>query len=345
VDIAIERLNNKKEIWDEFIGNCDSGTVFHTSKWLETICKYDNFTLEMLGGYKGQKLVGIFPIFIKKGKWINSAFSPPPISLTPYGGPLFDIKNTNQDKRESLQFSFIHAVDRYLSGEKINHMNFITTFPFEDVRLFMWHRYAASPKYTYIANLITSKDTLWQTLGKNKRSKIRKGQENKSITIKSLSPSGEFIDMFWDLWEKTHKRSNIKVPLIKKLLKDIIFMLYPDNLAILAGYYESEIAAINLYPHSNNKRIHYWLGASDSNFWKYHVPDLLQWRGIQFAIENGFATMDLVGANVPSIAKFKVGFNPVVKVYYQIEKLDSLPFNLLDKTYHVLKGRLFRLLE
>lgn len=343
MDIAIERLNNKKEIWDEFIGNCDSGTIFHTSKWLETICKHDNITLEMLGGYKGQELIGIFPIFIKKGKRINSAFSPPPISLTPYGGPLFNRINRNQEKSESIKFSFISAVDRYLSRKKINHMNFITTFPFENVRMFTWNKYEVSPMYIYSLNLIVSKDLL-QTFNKHKRSRIVKGMQNKNITIKSISPSEEFIDVFWDLWKKTHERSNIQVPSIKNLLKDLIFTFYPNNLLVLVGYHKSEIAAIFILTYFN-KIIHSWLSASDSDFLKYHITDLIKWQGIQFAIENGFTTMDLGGANVPSVAKFKVGFNPVAKVYYQIEKLDLLPFNLLDKTYQISKDRLYRLLK
>lgn len=344
-EIQIKKLNDEPDIWDEFVKDCDQGTIFHTYGWLKIINKHDDkFTLEMLGGYYGQELIGVFPLFIRYGKWINHAVSPLLPIFSPYGGPLFNSINRNQNSIESIIFGFISAVEQYLSEKKVNHMHFITTFPFEDVRIFNWNGYNnLSPKYTYVLNLKQSKDEILQNMEKNKRYNIIRGLKNKKIILKKIQPSEEFIDAFWSLMIKTHERSNIKVPSIKKILSELI-LTYPANISIHAGFYESKIVAIDINVHFNYK-IHTLLAASDRDFLKHNIPNLLLWDEIQSGIENGYKSMDLVGANVPSIAKFKAGFNPTLQIYYQIEKSSLFPFNQIDRTCLILKDRLYSLMK
>lgn len=344
-DILIKRLNDYPEIWDTFVKECDHGTIFHTYGWLKIINKHYNFKLEMLGGYSGQTLIAIFPIFIQSSRWINYAVSPLLSVFAPYGGPLFNIINKNQESSESIRYGFINKVEKYLSDKKVNHMNFITTFPFEDVRMFRWNGYNnISPCYTYVLNLMKSKDEIWQNMSKDRKYSIRKALNNQNVVIKKIQPTEEFIDAFWELWIKTHVRSNIKLPSIKKIFEELVFTYYPTNISIMVGFYESKIVAIDINVNFNNK-MHYLLGASDSDFWKYDIPSLLLWEGIQSAIENRFTIMDFVGANVYSIAKFKVSFNPEIKVYYNIEKINLFPFNQIDRTCMILKDNLNKLLK
>ena len=75
VNVADEEETKK---WDSYVEESSQGSVFHQYDFLKIMEKHSNSKLHLLTGYKGDKLIGLFPIFeISKGP-ISAVFSPPP---------------------------------------------------------------------------------------------------------------------------------------------------------------------------------------------------------------------------------------------------------------------------
>jgi len=48
------------------------------------------------------------------------------------------------------------------------------------------------------------------------------------------------------------------------------------------------------------------------------MNDLIHWRIIRDAIDEGYTTYDLVGANTERLCRYKSKFNPALRTYYSM---------------------------
>ena len=109
--MAIEvKVADKSELgkWNEWVSLSPHGTIFHTLDWLKIVKKYKNMELIPIVGYRGNEVIGLFPLFlIKKGRF-KGAFSPPPKTSIPYLGPsILRYDQIKQDKKEYILHKFI----------------------------------------------------------------------------------------------------------------------------------------------------------------------------------------------------------------------------------------------
>lgn len=82
-------------------------------------------------------------------------------------------------------------------------------------------------------------------------------------------------------------------------------------------------------------------GASLREYQKLRANNLIQWHIISWAASNGLRTYDMVGANIPSIARFKRGFGgiEVQYPYFQMARgfLGKIGYRLYQRYRPVLK--------
>ncbi len=335
----VEVINDDPETWEKFISECPESTIFHSISWLKVLDEIAEENLILLGCYHGKELVSAFPIFLKKEKRIRTVLSPLPRVFTYYGGPLFKISGKRQSKREFIYFNSIKSYHDYLIQSKINNFNLKTYPGFQDPRMFQWLNFAVLPKYTYVINLRKNEKEMWQSLDTNTRRIIRKGLSTENIILEELSPNDNSIDVFWEIFEESHERKYIKVPFIKNELKKVFNSLHPENLEIICGRMNDNIGAfeINL---KYGKKLYGWLAASKTDLLGYNLPDLLCWETILRGINSGYHSLEFIGANVKSVAKFKCKYNPNLSIYYEISKTDLETHKLIDRLSQILKNKI-----
>ena len=75
-------------------------------------------------------------------------------------------------------------------------------------------------------------------------------------------------------------------------------------------------------------KIQYWIGGIPPKEKYVGINELLHWNVIKRNLNTNVTYYDLVGANTKHLCRYKSKFNPVLKVYYTVEK-GNLKGNLL----------------
>jgi lipid II:glycine glycyltransferase (peptidoglycan interpeptide bridge formation enzyme) len=99
----------------------------------------------------------------------------------------------------------------------------------------------------------------------------------------------------------------------------------PKNAKVLFAEYKGQLiagAVFLLYKDS----LYYWDGVSYSygELRRFSSNNLIIWELIEWASKNGFKIFDMVGAQVPGIAKFKASFGGDLVAYPYLHRSTSL---------------------
>lgn len=135
---------------------------------------------------------------------------------------------------------------------------------------------------------------------------------------------GDIVDDYWRMNTEVFAKWSRKPPVGPEFFVPIAEMLdETDTLWTLAAYHEDRIVAAAIFPHFR-ETAYYAAGVSSAAGNSTGANNLLQWHLIGLAIDSGVRTYDMVGANVPSIAKFKASFGAEWVEYTWAHKSFSL---------------------
>ncbi|HMK46807.1 MAG TPA: GNAT family N-acetyltransferase, partial [Methanocella sp.] len=73
--MTVALMDNKK-LWDDLIEESAQGQLFHRWDALKIIQKHTGFKLYPYGIYKGNALIGVFPVFYRSINGVKAIFSP-----------------------------------------------------------------------------------------------------------------------------------------------------------------------------------------------------------------------------------------------------------------------------
>jgi len=117
IEIDIARKEDKKK-WNHLINESPYGSIFHSWEWLEVAEKYTKCKLYPIVGYKGDEIIGIFPIFYKKKYGLKMTFSPPPSTAMSFLGPiLLNYEKIKEDKKLFYFSEFQKKVDNFVFSD------------------------------------------------------------------------------------------------------------------------------------------------------------------------------------------------------------------------------------
>ena len=109
VEVALANQDDIEK-WDSYVDRSPQGNAFHYTESLATVAGYSGTELHRLIGYKGQEVVGLFPVFEHRVLGQGALFSPPPNLLIPYQGPaLLNIDKLKQRKAERRHGRFVRG--------------------------------------------------------------------------------------------------------------------------------------------------------------------------------------------------------------------------------------------
>lgn len=159
--------------------------VFHTAEALEVVDDHTTGDLRLLVGYKGERAVGLIPVFIRQIPFGTAVTSPPPSKGIPRLGPLLMPASPKQRKQESLNRNFVTAVvdDLGLIGSATV---FRSTCPtsYSDPRPFVWSGFDVSTEFSYAIDIEgRSKPALIDSFNPRLSEEIRRGERCEDFDI------------------------------------------------------------------------------------------------------------------------------------------------------------------
>jgi lipid II:glycine glycyltransferase (peptidoglycan interpeptide bridge formation enzyme) len=331
-DYRVESLGEDEyPKWDNFVKATPQYSYFSNSSWIKILSEAMRRKFQIIGCYnKNRELVGGCILYLDKRLEGTVAKLPP---LTPYNTlHLLEGKSKYNFKNERYQHTIILALNRYFEKNYdcvmiVNHPNIF------DIRPFIWKGWEVIVRYTYYKNIDTRSNSFISSDISRRAEIALKG----GIKVKSSKEPSQF----YRLWQKTFKRQRIDTPL------EYEQFLYITNRLISAGH-------IKIYTASDNNNIplascigiydedtfYYWLAAFDANRVSTGANQLLIKELINSLIGH-YKKIDLVGADIPSIAFYKSTFGGKLIPHYQVSKamrFRAKIFRQLRQCYKTLRG-------
>jgi hypothetical protein len=314
--------------WDEFVSSSVHGTVFSTSAWLRVSAAAHGGEHKMLGVWAGDNIVaGVSFIEIIRGSLKKASNH----ILSPYCGFIY---KSGEDKlmadTDSIQLFCAEKLIRYLQ-EKYNYTSLVHAPAFKDIRPFTWQDWDADIRYTYLINL-RDIEGHWNTLKSKTRQKINKATKlldiGSSITDEKI---GEITEMnFRERGETPSVPTKTLVRIVKDLRKRGLVDI------ITAHDKNGELASFQVLTRDENT-VYLWVNGTIPEK-KYLGGDSLMVWEVMKRYSGTHDTLDMVGANIPSVAYFKKSFCGTLTPYYVTERYSSTAAKTAFTTFTKVKG-------
>ena len=321
--------------WDVLVESFTHGTIFHTLNWLRIVEKHTNSKLYPLIGIKGEKVVGIFPIFYRKKGILRMVFSPPPKVGIPYMGPvLFDYERLKQEKRESLLHDFVRGLDSFIQNNFKPHYTYIRMPPgLNDCRPFKWLGYHANPVYSYLLDISISLSDIEANFSIQARRNIK--QAIKKDNLRFEEGFEEELKFLYNMLFDRYKEQGEKIPISMDYLKDLFYKFSPENMKIFVIRNQNGEIVSGGVKLCYNDKIMDWIGQPKTSVRTSN--DFLHYNVIKWGVEHKFRYYEILGANTLSISKFKSKFNPSLEIYFEIKKAKTFGI-IAEKLYSKLRN-------
>ena len=238
--MTIEVKIAKKEFaeeWDRIVNESLHGSIFHTWKWLEIVEKHTGCKLYPLVGYKGEEIIGIFPIFYKKKFGIKMVFSPPPYTAMSYLGPaMLNYEKIKEDKKLYNLSEFHKGVDEFIFSKlKANYVLVNLSPKLIDCRPLMWTKYCIEPIFHYMLDLTKGSEYVWSRFKKGLRENVKTARKR---GVYFEEGGKEDLLLIYELLLDRYREQKRAVYISKEYLLDLYDNYYPNNLRIFVAKYK-----------------------------------------------------------------------------------------------------------
>lgn len=290
--------------WNELVRSLPGGSLFHTAPWLGLLSRHEGAQWQRLGIYAGNRLVGLYPLEVRRRAGFRLGFSPRQGWSTPYLGPLLE---------PDYWPLFPTALKRYLRRRGFDYVEMLL-WGDEHQPAFAEAGYVCATQYTYLNDLSQGVDGLWQ--GLRCRTHVRKAERN-GLTVE-VATEPTLFHRYDELATETYAAQNRANPFTKAMLLDLWQTFAPtDQLKLWVVRAEGEPIAFELVLYFDD-RIYFWDGVASRQHLKLRPANLSIWSVLAAAAEAGYRTADLVGFGTPGIAAFKKSFGGQPVAYTRV---------------------------
>lgn len=316
--MAVKLMDNK-DVWDKFIDESPYGTLFHKWDFLKIMEKHSNHTLYPYAIYRGDELVCLFPLFIRRYMGVNMVFSPPPNMAVPRLGfvmsAIYD--KLKQRRKETYINDVIDEMEQELKKIKANFILISTVNGFKDVRPLKWSGYGVQMDYSYTIDLRRPLEGIWEDFGNSLKREIR-NTEKLHLSIRPTDDHGEF----YRIMQERYRQQKMNLPIAsEKYLKDIL-VTFPDNVKANFIYNGDKVVDLIMY-YQYKKHVVFWMGwvSLDKSI---HSNEFMTWEYLKSKKAEGYETLEILGANVERLCLFKSKFNASLVYGFSATKKDLL---------------------
>lgn len=305
------------QLWDEFVSTLPNHTPFHLLKWLQSIEKSTSYKLELLVAYKGEKWLGVFPIFTMAKYKLNMAFSPPPGLGISEMGPLVAQPYDKDFKNESIGIKVNQAFIEHLNGKNgYQLMKFHLASGIVDVRPFVWSNFETNPYYTYYLDIEQGADKVLKGFDGRVRTSIKKAE-----TVENLErweDNKETFKAIIQIVRDRYAEQNLKYKPTEKYFDTLYDNLGSDILKCYAcgvnGKLEAGLILITL-----GDTVRHWIGGINRKDMPQGLNEWLHFEAIKELSEKGYKWYEFMGANTERLIDNKMRYNPSLRQYFMAE--------------------------
>jgi len=306
--LRIQEITNK-EIWENFLKNCEEKTFLQSWNWGEfNVLMGDK--IWRFGVYEGDGLIGVALVIKVKAKRGDFLFVP--------HGPVVI-------RSKALVFkTLMNKLKALAVAEKVNY---IRIAPVWESGLVLFKKFGfrnapihIHPELTWELDLGLSEDELLMNMRKTTRYLIKKAIKERVEIV-----SSDNVEEFNKLYQQTKARQHF-TPFSLDYLKNEFQAFSDDEILVLLGKYKNEVIASGIFIFWQGIGF-YHHGASSLKYPKIPVSYLLLWEAIKQANQRECKKFNFWGI-VPDNAKnhpwyglslFKKGFGGKNKEYIKTQ--------------------------
>jgi CelD/BcsL family acetyltransferase involved in cellulose biosynthesis len=330
--IRLELLDEcDEQVWDDLVATFEWGTIFHTLAWMRVIEKLKHAEKLPLAIFDGPNLVGLFPLFrVRRGPLTILAS---PLGNVGYGGPLVG---------KSHHRVVFEQLDVLLERFGADYIEFRSLGRFTPATL-ADRRYTARELRTFVLSLRLGPQRIWSNLKGECRTAVRKARKNDVEIVEATDK--RLLDAYYEMSKDTYGKANRLPPLSRQDYDTVWDVLRPYNrVKVLLAKHEDQVIAGAIFLHFCDK-IYYWGGAALRGQYSLRPNNLLHWTLIEWGANNGLAQYDMLGANIPSIARFKKFSGGELRTYTYTYKDITLQAYIGRRLYRRLAPHMRRVLS
>lgn len=294
----------EREVWQDFQRVIGQGSLFHRWEWQDVIEAGFGFRVNRLGIFDEEGVLrGLLPLAERKMSLLKLAGSPLSGAATPHSGPLGSVPLTE----------VLLALETYSKEKHIDYLELGLPEVMEKDVLEQ-NGYTVEELITLELPIPKDEESLWAGLEVRCRNAIRKAEKS-GVEVVEPQTLKEWLEHYYELSWGVYRRQGKEPPFSKEYFTALWQNLYPSgDLVVLLARYEGKIIAGGIFP--RDRFVGYYLdGASNREYNKVVPNNLLQWAYLKRAQTMGIQLYDMVGANIPSIAKFKKSFGSTERSY------------------------------
>jgi len=281
LDIITEFTEKTKKQWDNLIYHSKTGTFFQTTEWLESVQAGLNLPAKHLVAYETDRLIGVFPNFIKnKRANIKKNVSIPLGS----GGPVI-IK----DEKKIIHL-MLKLLDKNLySQHKIichdhAYLRYNDFFKLFDYKLDM-------DSCRFIIDLDSY--NINKDVKPSRKRKIKNA--NKKIQISILPLTEDNLRTFYALYSSLVKKfGSTALPFN---FFSVLLEKCASNILLVGASLEKIIIGSHLYILDNSRStIFHFLSGIEKGYTNDHISDILHKYALNWSVQNGYRYYDFGNA-------------------------------------------------
>ena len=310
VGMTVELIEDKKT-WDEFVDESPYAVLSHKWDFLKIIEKYSGYKLYTYGVYKGDYLLGIYPLFYKRKLGLRTIYSPPMGAL--YLGFLVsgEYDKLKQSKKESFLNSFLGEMENEIKMYAPDYTLIHTTPNFLDIRFLKWDGYLVIPEYTYALDLNGNAEEIWNGFSHDLRKDLRQADRH-GLEFRA----SDDISILYERQEKRYRELGANFSMNREYLNELT-KAFPDNIRVYYAYNnEGEVISASCQQ-EYKRRVLGWAAMART---VENGNEFLLWKLIELANSEGYEKFEISGANARNQCIFKSKFNPSLELFYKIIK-------------------------
>ncbi|MHB8125731.1 MAG: lipid II:glycine glycyltransferase FemX [Desulfitobacteriaceae bacterium] len=312
----------EREIWQKFLMEIPQGSLFHRWEWQDVLEAGFGVRVNRLGLFDNEGVLkGLLPFVERKMSLLKLAGSPLSGTATPYSGPLGSIPLVK----------VLAAIEVYAREKRLDYLE----LGLQDVLekdVLEENGYTVEELITLDLAISKEEEILWAGLEVRCRNAIRKAEKS-GVEVVEPQTLEEWLECYYELSCGVYRRQEKEPPFTREYFTALWQNLYPSgDLVVLLARYAGKIIAGGIFPRDRN--VGYYLdGVSDREYNKVVPNNLLQWEYLKRAQTMGIRLYDMVGANIPSIAKFKKSFGSTERNYLYAYRNRSIAASLGRTVY------------
>lgn len=287
--------------WAEFLNTAPAATIFHSNEWLTVLERTYGCEIHRLGLLDNGHLAGGIPVAVRRKFIYRIAGSPVSGMATPYQGPICP--------DPSDYAAIFEAFWRYVDSIG---WDFVEVTPLPDSPLVHWRptdsRIRCEARRTICLDLTRGEVNLFQEMDPDCRNQIRQAEKRGAVVTEVGVNGKDWIDPYFDASSELYRRQHRPPAIPRAFFENLLDMCAARcTIKILVATHENEMIAGAVFL-VDEGTLYFCDGVSRSAYNYLRPSNLIQWAIICWACKQGLRTYDMLGADIPTIARFKKGF-------------------------------------